>query len=409
MPRYRSTPRSKIRDEESAMYVITLTGNDRPGLIAGITSVLAKHHVNIVDIEQTALQGLFLMFTIVDFKTSDSSFKTVMKELREEANKLGLDIQITPYHRYAALRRLERKKLYVVTVLGRDRPGIVYALSSLFASMGVNIEKTQLIARGDIISLQMTIDIRDCDLPSLKEKVAKKCEELGLDAVVQDYDIYKKEKRLIVFDMDSTIVDVEIINELAKAAGVSERVEDITKLAKRGEIDFEQSLRERVRLLKGLSVDVLEKISENLTFTPGTEELITALKRSGYKIALISGGFSYFTDKIREKLGFDYAFGNKLVIKDGIVTGEIEGPIIDAEAKGRIIRELSQKEGISPDQIVAVGDSANDRIMLQNAGLGVAFNAEEILRYVSDGSLSKNNLIGLLNVLGLSDVDLKGD
>ncbi len=409
MSQFRSIPRSRISDEESNMFVVTFTGNARPGLIAGITSVLAKHYVNIVDIEQTVLQGLFLMFTIIDLRTSESSFKDVMEDLRQEAKKLGLDLQITPYHRYAALRRLERKKLYVITVLGKDRPGIVYALSSLFADMGVNIEKTALIARGDIISLQMTIDIRDYDFSLVKERISKKCDETSLDAVVQDYDIYKKEKRLIVFDMDSTIVDAEIINELAKAAGVSEEVEDITKLAMRGEIDFEQSLRERVSLLKGLPAGVLEKISGDLSLTPGTEELITTLKRSGYKIALISGGFTYFTDKIKEKLGFDYAFGNKLVIKDGIVTGEIEGPIIDAEAKGRIIRELSQIEAISPDQIVAVGDGANDRIMLQNAGLGVAFNAEEILRYVSDGSLSKENLIGLLNVLGLSDVELKGD
>ena len=180
-------------------------------------------------------------------------------------------------------------------------------------------------------------------------------------------------------------------------------MEEITRRAMNGELDFVEALRRRVRLLKGTPVEALEEIAKNIQLTPGSEELIHHLKQVGYKTALISGGFTYFTDILKERLGFDYTFANVLEIKDGVLTGEVEGEIIDAAAKGRIVNDLAKLEGISPDSVVAVGDGANDCLMIQNAGLGVAFNAKDILKKVSNGSLSKENLIGLLNVLGLAD------
>jgi phosphoserine phosphatase len=203
--------------------------------------------------------------------------------------------------------------------------------------------------------------------------------------------------------MDMTIVDFEIINKLASFVGVDEEVKSITERAMLGEMDFEQSLRQRVSLLKGTPVHTLEEIARDLQLTPGSEELIHHLKQMGYKIALISGGFTYFTDVLKERLDFDYAFANQLEIKDGVLTGEIQGEIIDAKAKGRIVNYLAKLENIRPDNIVAVGDGANDCLMIQNAGLGVAFNAKEILKRVSDGSISRENLLGLLNVLGIAD------
>jgi phosphoserine phosphatase len=184
---------------------------------------------------------------------------------------------------------------------------------------------------------------------------------------------------------------------------VDEEVKSITQMAMLGEMDFEQSLRQRVSLLKGTPVHTLEEIARDLQLTPGSEELIHHLKQMGYKIALISGGFTYFTDVLKERLDFDYAFANQLEIKDGVLTGEIQGEIIDAKAKGRIVNHLAKLENIRPDNIVAVGDGANDCLMIQNAGLGVAFNAKEILKRVSDGSISRENLLGLLNVLGIAD------
>ena len=211
---------------------------------------------------------------------------------------------------------------------------------------------------------------------------------------------------MIVFDMDMTIVDYEIINKLASFVGVDDEVKSITERAMLGEMDFEQSLRQRVRLLKGTPISTLETIARNLQLTPGSEELIHHLKQMGYKIALISGGFTYFTDVLKERLGFDYAFANQLEIVDGVLTGAIIGEVIDAEAKGSIVKRLADLENISPENVVAVGDGANDCLMIQNAGLGVAFNAKEILKKVSDGSISRENLLGLLNVLGIVDKEM---
>jgi phosphoserine phosphatase len=206
--------------------------------------------------------------------------------------------------------------------------------------------------------------------------------------------------------MDMTIVDYEIINKLASFVGVDDEVKSITERAMLGEMDFEQSLRQRVRLLKGTPISTLETIARNLQLTPGSEELIHHLKQMGYKIALISGGFTYFTDVLKERLGFDYAFANQLEIVDGVLTGAIIGEVIDAEAKGSIVKRLADLENISPENVVAVGDGANDCLMIQNAGLGVAFNAKEILKKVSDGSISRENLLGLLNVLGIVDKEM---
>jgi phosphoserine phosphatase len=247
------------------------------------------------------------------------------------------------------------------------------------------------------------MDFADCSADDCRSQLKKECEGLGLDVVIQDLGRSRKEKRLIVFDMDMTIVDFEIINRLASFAGVDEQVKAITDRAMNGEMDFKESLRQRVRLLKGMPLSTLQEIAADLQLTPGSEELIHHLKQVGYKIALISGGFTYFTDVLKERLGFDYAFANDLEIEDGVLTGEIKGEIIDAEAKGRIIYDLAEREKISPDNIVAVGDGANDCLMIKNAGLGVAFNAKEVLKKVSDGSLSRENLLGLLNVLGLAE------
>jgi phosphoserine phosphatase len=285
--------------------------------------------------------------------------------------------------------------------LARDRVGIIYDVASLAARMKINIERTSVTARGDLISIEFLMDFADCAMDSCADDLMKECENLGLDIVVQDLGRSLKKKRLIVFDMDMTIVDFEIINRLASFVGVDEKVKAITEKAMKGEMDFKESLRQRVRLLKGTPCNTLELIANDLQLTPGSEELLHHLKDVGYKIALISGGFTYFTDVLKNRLGFDYAFANELDIRDGILTGEVRGEIIDAEAKGRIIYELAELENISPENIVAVGDGANDCLMIKNAGLGVAFNAKEILKRVSNGTISRENLLGLLNVLGI--------
>ncbi len=387
---------------DSDLWVISVLGKDRPGIICDLLEAPAKMMVNIVDLDQRILQGIFVMSMVADFGKATATPKELESRLQKLATDLGVEVSVLPLEQYRGKRR-GGKNLQVVTILARDRVGIIFDVASLAADREINIEKALVTARGELISIEFVMDFGAVDAERLREELKIECEKLGLDVVVQDLDKSAKEKRLIVFDMDSTIVDFETINQIAQFAGVDREVEAITERAMNGELDFEEALRSRVRLLKGTTIESLEEIAKNIQLTPGSEELIHHLKQVGYKTALISGGFTYFTDILKERLGFDYTFANVLEIKGGVLTGEIEGEIIDATAKGRIVNDLARIEGISPDNVVAVGDGANDCLMIQNAGLGVAFNAKDILKKVSDGSLSKENLIGLLNVLGLAD------
>jgi phosphoserine phosphatase len=386
----------------SNLWVVSFIGRDRPGLIRDLLREPARKGVNVVDLDQRVMQGLFVMSLVADFSSSAIAPAELEAFFKGAAPGLGIEFSLLPLEQYRGRRR-SRKSLYVVTILARDRVGIVYDVAALAASMNINIERALVTARGELISIEFLMDFADCDLDSCKEELRRGCEKLGLDVVVQELERSRKEKRLIVFDMDSTIVDFEIINRLASFVGVDEEVKSITERAMKGEMDFKESLRQRVRLLKGTPVSTLEGIAKDLQLTPGSDELIHHLRHVGYKIALISGGFTYFTDVLKERLGFDYTFANRLEIRDGVLTGEIEGEIIDARAKGEIVNRLAEVERIGPENIVAVGDGANDCLMIQNAGLGVAFNAKEILKKVSDGSISRENLLGLLNVLGIAD------
>ncbi len=381
------------------LVAISVYGLDKPGIIHGISDVLAKNNVNIVDIEQNVLQGVFVMFIIGDVEKCAVSIEDLKRQLEEKGKELGVNVHLTPFVK----PKQKEKNLYVITVLGKDRVGIVRDITKILLEHNVNIEKTTLTARDKLISIEFVVDIGNANPDEIKKQLKEEVESYGLDIVIQPYSIFKREKRLIVFDMDSTIVDAEIIDELAKAAGVEREVKEITRKAMEGKLDYKQALIERVKLLKGLPVEVLEKIYNQIELTEGAKELIQALKRAGYKIALVSGGFTYFTEKLKKELGLDYAFGNELEIKDGKLTGRIKGRIIDAKEKARIIEELAKREGISRENIVAVGDGANDRIMIENAGLGIAFNAKKVLKEVADGTLSKENLIGLASILKLPE------
>jgi len=381
------------------LIAVTVYGPDKRGIIYGISNVLAENNINIVDIEQNVIHGLFVMFIVADISKSKISLEELEKRLKEVGKNLGVEVHVSKFEK----PKSKEKNLYVITVLGRDRVGIVRDISKILLDYGVNIEKTSLTARDQLISIEFLIDIGNANPDEIKRRMKEDVEKFNLDIVIQPYESFEREKRLIVFDMDSTLVDAEIIDEIAKYAGVEREVKEITEKAMKGEIDFKTALTERVKLLKGLPVEVLEKIYENIELTEGAKELIQALKRAGYKIALVSGGFTYFTEKLKRELGLDYAFGNELEIKDGKLTGRLKGRIIDAEEKARIIEEIAKKEGISKENIVAVGDGANDRIMIENAGLGIAFNAKKVLKEVADGTISKENLIGLASVLGLKE------
>jgi phosphoserine phosphatase len=264
-----------------------------------------------------------------------------------------------------------------------------------------------MIARGEFLAMEIWVDLREANFSHLRSSLLREAKKIKMDIVIQPEHVFKKRKKVIVFDMDSTIVEGEIIDEMAKLAGVREKVASITKKGMAGTIDYVQSLRERVSLLKGLRVKSLKSLAKTFRLTKGSEELIGALKEMGFKIALISGGFTYFTDILKKRLGFDYAYGNVLEIKRGRLTGRVIGRIIDARRKAEIMDEICRKEGISRDEVVAVGDGSNDRIMVANAGLGIAFNAKEILKEVADGAITRDHMKGVLYCLGISDMDIR--
>ena len=386
------------------LLIITVLGKDREGLVAEISGKLAEFNINIVDIEQSVIRGLFSMFMLVDTANSNMDDQELRNSMFTIANKLNVRIDISPYKKYQSGLEVKKKDVQKITILGKDKPGIVAEFSKTLFKNNVNIERIKMIARGELLVMDVMIDVSRVDsMERLRDEIRETGERLDMDVVLQSEDIYKHQKRMVVFDMDGTIIDEEIIDELAKAAGVGKRVAEITAKGMRGEIDFSEGLRERVRLLRGLPVEVMEEIKNNLKLTPECEELIKTLKAMGYKLALISGGFTYFTDALKERFGFDYAFGNELIIKNGKLTGEIKGGIIDPKRKAEILDELARRENISMNEIVAIGDGANDQIMIQNAGLGIALNAKNVLKKVADGSITKNNLKGLLYCLGANE------
>ena len=386
--------------------VITATGKDKPGLTTKITELIANANGNIVDIEAFSMRGLFAIFMIVDCHVMSISFENLRMQLMEMGKRIGLDVNIEPL---LFGRRKSGKKLVLLTTLGKDRPGIVAAVSRFLSKNKANIERIRMIAYGELNAMEILIDINNITIPieDFKEALSKECKKVGQDVVFQKDTVFRRPKRLIVFDVDGTLIDAEMIDELAKVAGVGGEVSEITSRAMNGEIDFKQALKERVRLLKGLPVTVLDSIVENLDVTPGAEELILALKALGYKVALISGGFTQFVEKIKEKLGIDYVYANKLVIDDGKLTGEVVEPIIDAERKAELMREIAEKENLLMEQVVAVGDGANDRFMLQNSGLGIALSPKAVLQKVASGVITKDNLAGILYCLGAPEEKLK--
>jgi phosphoserine phosphatase len=392
--------------KEEDLFVVTVVGEDRVGLVASVTSLLFEVGLNIVDIEQSVIHSQFTMVLLVQPFKPGFNIRQLKLGLEAIGRDLDLSIGVMPLRDFKGLRLAEEKTPYVFTILGSDRPGVVAAISRVLAEGSANIEKIKMIARGEFLAMEMLVDIRGGNFPVLRKRLLEVASEIGMDIIAQPERMYKKRKKVIVFDMDSTIVDMEIIDEMARFCGMGRSVEEITERGMRGEIDFAQSLRERAKCLKGTGVDELKSLAASIRLTEGAAELVSALQEMGFKIALISGGFNFFTNVLKESLGFDYAFGNQLEIEGGKLTGRVKGRIIDAKRKAEIVDEICRREGVTREEVVAVGDGANDQIMVTNAGLGIAFNAKDVLKRVADGSLTKDNLKGVLYCLGISDLDL---
>ena len=387
------------------LYVISAVAKDKPGLVHAISNVLGNLHINIIDIDARSVRGHFLMFLVIDLATSEHSYEEMMAHLEPVRSHFELGLRVEPYKEG---RRVARKKLMMLTIMGIDRPGIVGALSGICAENAVNIESIKMIARGEYIAIEILVDTSGLeDLPNFKKTLFSYADDSGLDVSLRDENIFRKPRRVVVFDCDSTIIRAEVIDELARFAGVGDDVEKVTAKAMNGEIDFKCAIQERIRLLQGMTTEQLELIANSIQLTRGAEELVSTLRFMGYKVGVISGGFTFFTDHLKRRLNLDYVFANELEIRDGIVTGNIKGDIVDAERKGEILELIAEREGISVDQIVAVGDGANDRFMLANAGLAIGFSPKEILKNYSDGMITSDNISGLLYFMGIPDTELE--
>ncbi|GAA5630698.1 MULTISPECIES: phosphoserine phosphatase SerB [Acinetobacter] len=400
------------------IILISFLGPDQPNQFTRLMQVLSVHSLQILDVGQAVIHNQ-LTLGIVVASDNETATALAMKEILILAHDIGLTVRFKPisnaeYDQWVSEGGRTR---YIVTALAPELTAAhLQAVTKIVSSQGFNIETvTRLSGRLELDTespfprracVQFGLSGQMLDAQAMRAACLSLSGELNIDVAVQEDNAYRRNRRLVCFDMDSTLIEQEVIDELALEAGVGEQVAEITERAMLGELDFQQSFRARVALLKGLDASVLPKIAERLTVTEGAERLISTLKALGYKTAILSGGFQYFAEYLQAKLGIDEVHANILDVENGIVTGEVKGAIVDGARKAELLRQLAEKMGISLEQAMAVGDGANDLPMLSIAGLGVAFRAKPLVRQNANQAISSVGLDGVLYLLGMHDKDL---
>lgn len=399
--------------QNSEIILLTIGGNDKPGLTAGLTEILARHDAFILDIGQSDIHNNLSLGIL--FKAPIGSSGDLLKDLLFKAYEMDVTIKFTPIsnERYSNWVGMQGKNRYIITLLGRVLTAKqIASVSRIIADQNLNIDNiVRLTGRVPLDEKERTpkscveLSVRGTpnDKKAIQQSFLELSSKLNFDISFQQESMYRRMRRLICFDMDSTLIQTEVIDELAMRAGVGDEVKAITESAMRGEIDFSESFKQRVKLLEGLDVSVMQDIAENLPITEGLERLMRVLKRVGFKTAILSGGFSYFGNYLKERYGFDYSYANKLEIVDGKLTGNYLGDIVDGKRKADLLTLISKVEKIDIRQTVAVGDGANDLPMLGLAGLGIAFHAKPKVIQNAEQSLSTVGIDGILYFLGYKD------
>lgn len=397
---------------------INISGEDKPGMTSALTDILAKYDAFVLDIGQANIHQTLSMGML--FKTTSDRSGDIMKDLLFKAYELDINIKFTPIteDQYSRWVSLQGKNRYIVTMLGRILTARQMAeVTKVIMDQDLNIDSIIRLtgripldetARAPKSCIELSVRGTPKDKSKMQSDFMELSTKLGIDISLQLDDMYRRTRRLICFDMDSTLIETEVIDELAERAGVGAEVRAITESAMRGEIDFSESFKRRVAMLEGLDVNVMQDIAENLPITEGLDRLMHVLKTMGYKTAILSGGFTYFGNYLRQKYGFDYVYANELEISDGKLTGNYLGDIVDGKRKAELLKLISQVENVDIAQTVAVGDGANDLPMLNMAGLGVAFHAKPKVKATADQSLSSIGLDGILYFLGLKDSYIGG-
>ncbi len=391
---------------------INISGLDKPGMTTSLTEILAKYDAFILDIGQANIHQSLALGIL--FKTTSDKSGFIMKELLFKASELGISIRFTPVteDEYEDWVGRQGKNRYIITLLGRRiNASHIAKISHAIAEQGLNIDDINRLtgrvplkedSRAPKACIEFSVRGTLADKLAMQESFIDLSND-GVDVSFQEDNIYRRCRRLICFDMDSTLIDTEVIDELADRAGVGAEVRAITESAMRGEIEFCESFKQRVALLKGLDESVMKDIAENLPITEGLERMMTILKRVGFKTAILSGGFTYFGNYLRRRFGFDYVYANELEIEDGKLTGRYSGQIVDGNRKAELLQLLCQFENIDIAQSIAVGDGANDLPMLNRAGLGIAFHAKPKVKATAKQSISTIGLDGILYFVGLKD------
>jgi phosphoserine phosphatase len=388
--------------DSQTTLLVTLTGRDRPGVTSRLFGVLAAHELTVLDVEQVVIRGRLVLGVLLACGAAPD-LTAIHRQVADLAADLGMDVEITMGSGERPPRR--RGSLHV-TVLGSPlTPGVVAAIAGRIAATGANIDRIGRLAQRPVTCIEF--DVSGAEPVTLRATLAKESVQLGVDVAVQRGGLHRRAMRLVVMDVDSTLVQDEAIELLAAEVGCEPQVAELTAAAMRGEIDFAQALRDRVALLAGLDVAVIDKVLSNLRLAPGARTLIRTLKRLGYRCGVVSGGFTQFTDWLTAELGLDYAAANTLEIEGGRLTGRVSGEIIDRPGKERALREFAAQAGVPLSQAVAVGDGANDLDMIAAAGLGIAFNAKPAVRSAADTSLSVPHLDAILYLLGISRHDVE--